>query len=524
MLVIVMVATLVPFAAFAEGNSSFKASEEILTIIKNFEGFRSKAYRATSGEEYLTIGYGHYGADVKEDMEISKAEADTLFRNDIVKYENAVNRFFNQHNLTYSQQVFDAVLSLTYNIGTSWMDAGNYRIRNYLINGLDKYDDVEVADAMGVLCAANGTIYPSLINRRIKETRIMLYGDYEGNASPDFVYLILNANGGTLNNGNRVVIYSKGDIYGSLPGAYKDNCILSGWQSNSGVDIKSTDIAAESISVKAIWKSGAPKEYQLTVVGGKGTGKYAQGETVTIRPNGNDFLAWRSGDVKIISDGAKYTLKMPGSSIAVTTIVDYNCEGKFCPAESFTDIGSDYWSHEAIDFVYANDLFKGYSDTVFKPTVTMTRGMLITVLYRLNGSPSIKGYDNPFSDVASDSPYHDAILWGYHNRIANGFADGDFHPNDTLKREQLATFLLRYANYMGYDTNSYADISGYSDVNLINDYADEAMCWAVGSGIINGTSYTTLSPQDGATRAQVATMVMRFVKNVVAGAIVKELT
>lgn len=522
-LVIIMVVTLLPLASFAEGSSNMRASEEIISIIKSFEGFRATAYRATPGEEFLTIGYGHYGADVKEDMTITEAEADALLRSDMAEYEYAVNSFFNRHNLKYSQQVFDAVLSLTYNIGTSWMNANNYRIRNYLINGLDKYDDIEIADSMGVICSAGGTIYPGLINRRIKETRIMLYGDYTGTSSPDFVYLILNANGGTLNTGNRVVIYSKGEIYGSLPGAYKDGSVLNCWQTASGVTIKSTDVARDSLSVKAIWKSGTPKEFQLTVNGGTGTGKYAQGETVKIAPTGSDFLAWRSGDVKILSDGGTYSLKMPASNLTITTISNYDCAGKFCPAKNFKDIGADYWSHDAIDFVFENDLFKGYSDTAFKPTVTMSRGMLVTVLYRLNGSPSVNGYDDPFSDVSSDSPYHDAILWGYHNCIANGFADSSFHPNDTLKREQLATFLIRYANYMGYNTSKYANISNYSDANLINDYADEAICWAVGSGIINGTSATTLSPQSGATRAQVATMVMRFVKNVVAGAIVQEL-
>lgn len=525
-LAIVMVFTLLPFAASADG-AWMKASDDIINVIKSFEGFSSTPYKATAGEKYLTIGYGHYGADVTEDMRISEAEATELLRNDLVRFENSVNSFFNKHNLSYSQQVFDAVLSLTYNIGSDWMNASNYRIRNYLINGIEKYDELEIADALGVICNANGVIYPGLINRRIREARIMLYGDYYGSFSPDFTYLILDANGGSLNSGNRVAIYAKGQPYGTMPGAYKDGFVLDSWQTANGTVIKASTIASEGLSLKAIWTNGAVRKYKLTVDGGSGSGMYAEGETVTIIPDettSDEFLAWQSGDVKIITADGGYSFKMPDYELNITSLRDYDCSGRFCPSESFEDIGSSFWAHDAIDFVYENNLFKGFTDTIFNPDAIMSRGMLVTVLYRLNGSPSVAGYENPFSDVKSDSPYHDAILWGYHNRIANGYADGTFSPNSTLKREHLAVFLLRYANFMGYDTNKYGDISKFSDAGLVTDYADEALCWAIGNGIINGTSETTLGPQNGATRAQVATMITRFVRNVVAGAVVEELT
>lgn len=525
-LAIILMLTLLPATASAEG-SQMRASDDIINVIKSFEGFSSTPYKATPSEKYLTIGYGHYGADVTEDMEITEAEATELLRADLVRFENSVNGFFNKHNLSYSQQVFDAVLSLTYNIGSDWMNASNYRIRNYLINGIEKYDEVEIADALGVICSADGVIYPGLINRRIREARIMLYGDYYGSFSQDFTYLILDANGGSLNSGNRVAIYVKGQPYGTMPGAYKEGFVLKSWQTANGTVINENTTAAEGLKLKAIWGNGAVKKYVLTVDGGTGSGKYAEGETVTIFPgktSKGEFLAWQSGDVKIITAEGGYSFKMPGNDLTITSLRDYNCSGKFCPSESFTDIGSSFWAHDAIDFVYENNLFKGFTDTIFNPDVTMSRGMLVTVLYRLNGSPSVDGYENPFSDVKADSPYHDAILWGYHNRIANGYADGTFSPNTTLKREHLAVFLLRYANYMGYDTNKYGDIGKFSDAGLVTDYADEALCWAIGNGIINGTSATTLGPQQGATRAQVATMVTRFVRNVVAGAVVEELT
>ncbi len=140
----------------------------------------------------------------------------------------------------------------------------------------------------------------------------------------------------------------------------------------------------------------------------------------------------------------------------------------------------------------------------------MTRAMLMTVLYRLEGSPDVSDCKNRFSDVEEGRFYYNALLWGSHNNISNGYADGTFLPNDTLTREQFVTFLNRYANYKGYDTEVYADIGGYSDAQQVSPFARESMCWAIGAGIVNGTSATTLSPQASAPRSQVAVMFNRF--------------
>ena len=521
-LAIVMVVSLLPLTAFAVGNSNMKASDQIISLIESFEGFSPTAYRG-EGEEYLTIGYGHYGADVGKDDVMTQEEADALFRSEIAEYEGYVNSFFTKHNLSYSQQVFDAVLSLTYNIGPNWMNNNNYRIRNYLINGIDKYSATEIADAMGVICNSGGSVNPGLINRRIKEARVMLYGDYTGTNSPDFVYLIFNTNGGSMaENDNRVKIFAKGQTYGTLPTAYKKDCVLNAWQTEAGSTIKSTDTANSNLSVKAIWINGAARKYSLSVSGGTGSGNYAEGEMVTIKPTSSSFLAWKSGDVRIISSGGSYTFKMPGNNLTITTLDSYDCAGKSCPAAGFTDVGAGYWAHKDIDFVYANGLFKGCSETEFMPNLTMSRGMLTEVLYRLNGSPAVSGKCS-FPDVPSDSYYYNAIIWAHQNCIANGWDDGKFHPNDILTREQLATFLLRYANFKGYDTSKFANIKGFSDVGQISDYADEALCWAVANGIITGTSATTLSPRESALRSQVAAMINRFVSNVAAGANIQQL-
>ena len=140
----------------------------------------------------------------------------------------------------------------------------------------------------------------------------------------------------------------------------------------------------------------------------------------------------------------------------------------------------------------------------------MSRCMLITVLYRLEGSPDVTGYENRFTDVDADGYYYNALLWGSHNNISNGYSDGRFAPDDQLTREQLVTFLHRYANYKGYNTDVYADIGGYADASDVSPFARESMCWAIGAGIVNGIGNNTLSPQGSALRAQVAAMFNRF--------------
>lgn len=523
MLVLVMLITLVPFFAFGAG-SNLKASDQIVDVIKSFEGYSEKAHKSTPGEKYYTIGYGHYGADVAADMKITEEKAVELLRSDLSDAETRVNKFFEQYNLSYPQQVFDAVLSLTYNIGSGWMNDPSYRIRNCLINGLDKYDDLEIADALGVICRAGDTVYTGLIKRRIKEARILLYGDYTGTSSPNFVYLNFNAGQGTLNGSNSVKIFAKGKAYGPLPVPYRVGYTFSRWQTAGGAVISSSNIANEDLTVNAVWSPGTGQKYALTVSGGTGSGSYVEGTPVTISPTSSSFLIWCSGDTRVLNTAGKYSLDMPGHALEITAINDYNCEGKTCHVAKFIDVPSDYWAHKDIDFVYENNLFKGCSDTEFMPKLSMNRGMLLTVLYRINGSPSVSGLSNPFTDVAPDSYYHDAVVWGYYNHIVNGVSESSFSPIEALTREQLATFLLRYSNYMGYVSTKSDSLSGYGDADLIADYAFGAVSWAVGCGIINGVTTTSLSPQTGAERAQVAAMISRFIKNVAAGAKVSPLT
>ena len=285
-LVLLLLISLVPFSASAA--SSMKASGSIITYIKSKEGCELTAYK-NPGEKYYTIGYGHYGPDVKEGQTITQAEADRLFAEDLKKFETAVNGYIDRYDLSFNQSKFDAIVSLTYNCGTNWVD-NSWRIATYLKNDFkdssgNALPDQEIADAFGVICSGGDGIMTGLIKRRIDEAKIFLYGDYAGTGSHDFVYVLLDANGGTLTAGNRVVIYTKGQHYSSMPEATKTGYYLYGWKSAGGTYYTNRTLAKTNANLTAVWKKGtAPTKYTVTVNGGFGSGKNAAGAKVYISP------------------------------------------------------------------------------------------------------------------------------------------------------------------------------------------------------------------------------------------------
>lgn len=522
LLAVLMLVTLVPTAALADNEiEEMKASNDLKILIKYWEGAKLKAYKAHPSEEYWTIGYGHYGPDVYEGMEITAEQADAYFEQDIAQFEAAARRINEKYGLNANQNQFDALVSLAYNFGPGWVEANTgWRLARYIkSNFRDSYGnpipDLEIADAFAVLCSAGGEILPGLVKRRINEAEIFLYGSYN-TALTNFVVVIIDANGGTAD-GNRVVAYNKDKPYGSLPTASRQGFSLDYWKdSDTGSVLTGSTIADKSRYITAVWSGGiAPETYKLTVSGGEGSGSYTEGTKVKLVPavsSGKAFVRWDvTGAGAVLGSDGYYYITMPASDVTAVAVWRSVCPlGDKCPTKDFTDNPVTYWAHNDIDSVIALRLFKGTSGTTFGPDIVMSRCMLITVLYRLEGSPDVTGYENRFTDVDADGYYYNALLWGSHNNISNGYSDGRFAPDDPLTREQLVTFLHRYANYKGYNTDVYTDIGGYSDAAKVSPFARESMCWAIGAGIVNGTGNNTLSPQDSALRAQVAAMFNRF--------------
>ena len=170
------------------------------------------------------------------------------------------------------------------------------------------------------------------------------------------------------------------------------------------------------------------------------------------------------------------------------------------------------WYAEAVTYAVENGLFQGTSATTFAPNANMNRAMLVTVLYRMSGEQSKA--DAAFSDVAQDAWYAEAVAWAKTNGIVSGTSATQFAPNQNVTREQMAAILYRYAQYKGQETSTdQTGLEHFTDVNTVSSYAVPAMNWAVQNGLISGTSTTTLTPTGNATRAQVATILMRYQKN-----------
>ena len=183
-----------------------------------------------------------------------------------------------------------------------------------------------------------------------------------------------------------------------------------------------------------------------------------------------------------------------------------DCDGgEACPAYSFSDVNAGDWYHEAVDYTLKNGLMNGVGGGKFDPNGSLTRAMLVTILYRSENTPDVSGESNPFADVPDGQWYTDAVIWAAKEKIVNGMSETTFAPNESITREQIATILYRYDGAVKVS----GDLDQFSDASDVSTYALDAMVWAVKEGIIGGMN-GKLAPKDNATRAQIATILYRY--------------
>ena len=193
------------------------------------------------------------------------------------------------------------------------------------------------------------------------------------------------------------------------------------------------------------------------------------------------------------------------------------CDGTDCPSEQFTDVQIPSWYHEGVDFVVSQGFMNGTSETTFSPELTANRAMVVTTLYRMAGEPAVEG-SHSFADVQAGSFYENAVIWAVNNGICNGKSADSFAPDDAVTRQELVTFLYRFAKYMGVDVNGRCDsLASFADADTVAAYAVAPMKWAVGAGLINGVDAAHLAPLALSNRAQLATMLVRMFCSVLAG-------
>ena len=180
---------------------------------------------------------------------------------------------------------------------------------------------------------------------------------------------------------------------------------------------------------------------------------------------------------------------------------------------SFVDVTEDDWFYEYVMYAVQKGLFSGTEENTFSPNMAMTRSMLVTVLYRMDGSPAVTAA-NTFTDVGAGQWYTDAVIWANASGIVTGYGEGKFGTNDPITREQMAAILYRYAQAKGYDVTKTDELTAFTDASSVSTWAEPAVKWAVSQELMTGTSSTTLSPTGTATRAQVAAILQRYIENV----------
>ena len=202
----------------------------------------------------------------------------------------------------------------------------------------------------------------------------------------------------------------------------------------------------------------------------------------------------------------EYTFTMPEGNVTVTaTFVEKN-------ATPFTDVKTTDWWYEAVKYVYENKLMSGTSDTTFEPTAKLNRAQAVQILYNLEGQPAVTGTAD-FTDVSGHWALN-AITWGAKNGVVAGVGNGKFDPNANVTREQFAQMMYNYAKFKGYDLTAQGDLDNFTDVSKVSDWAETALAWANGEGLINGNTDGTLAPNGTAIRGQAASIMAKFDQNV----------
>ncbi len=333
----------------------------------------------------------------------------------------------------------------------------------------------------------------------------------------------------TGDNGTVKVLDANATLNATISGSSKTIYVENGTGENITVTINGTTKtieknASEDFTYTHSSSSGTTR-YSVEVRGTTGgtvtasPTRAAKGATVTLtvradegyQLDGLTVTDSKGGTVKLTDKGSgTYTFTMPASKVTVQASFTQNQSGTL----PFTDVKTGDWFYEAVQYVYDKGMMTGVSADRFAPASTTTRGMIVTILYRLENEPAVSG-GSAFTDVESGAWYADAVAWAAANDIVNGTSATTFAPNSPITREQMATMLYRFAQYKGMDAVTLQEnLTGYPDGDQVSDYAIPAMNWAVGQGLIAGMENGTLVPQGSATRAQVATILMRFCENV----------
>ena len=479
---------------------NMSASQEIIDVIKDFEGFRSTPYWDNT---QWTVGYGTRcsGPDVR----VTRAEAEKLLREMIDDdFEPVVNSFCKKNGKQPTQQQFDAMLDLTFNNGGSWTTGS--AVPNVVLNPSTALD---VVKGFGAWSRSGGSVSYVHVNRRIREALIYLYGEYylayggqdcksdleivSNDDLPHFKVVIFKTKSGTLSTGKTdyAAYYPVGDYYRSFIDATNSGYSLVGWEVTRRSNVKVSD--GEQISIY----DKVEENLELTAVWEKGN--------VTVDPGEppEDFDdPFEPADPEPTEPEME---EMPEVEIDMDRL-------------PFVDVPENTWYRDAVSYVYRNGLMNGTSATTFTPGGSMTRGMLVTVLWRIDGAVPVSDEERACFEDIGGAYYTDAVAWAYSNGIVNGVSATRFEPNRIVTRQEAVTIFHRYCvdpSLMRADSR--VELNGFADQDSVAAWAGQAFVWAVNAGLVEGSvsgGKTYLNPGDHLNRAQAAILLQRCVEDI----------
>lgn len=384
---------------------------------------------------------------------------------------------------------------------------------------------------IGQLTTANIRVEKATITVAAKNQSIYVNGTVPDLTSPvkDTHYTVTGLAAGDTLGGTLTMKYQK-DGVDATPDATKTgtyDIVISGATAPAGGNYNDVVFTAGTLTLSNRPSSGGggvstysitaePTEHGTISVSPKNASKGTT-VTVTVKPDEGyelDALTVANGSGKAVTvtekDG-KYTFTMPASKVSVKATFK---EAEKPVTMPFADVESDDWFYEDVQYVYSKGMMVGTKEDQFTPHATTTRGMIITILYRLEGEPTVSGL-NAFDDVAEGEWYSAAVKWAVKNEIVGGYGNGKFGPEDVITREQMAVILYRYAAFKGQDMTKAADLSKFTDNGEISGYAVPSLGWANAEGLVSGKGSGILDPLGSATRAEAAAILHRFCENMV---------
>lgn len=316
--------------------------------------------------------------------------------------------------------------------------------------------------------------------------------------------------------------YTPADVGSALPTDSKEGATFKGWTIDGKTYTHLTDElltilsnAGDTLTATPVFEEKEDTtEHTITVKSsenGKVTSdvsKAKKGTTVTLTVTPDKFykcstlvVTDKDGNkIETSKSGSKYTFTMPASDVTVSATFVWD--------NPFIDVKEGQWFYDAVKYVHTHELFDGMTSTQFQPDTAMSRGMMVTVLYRMEGKPATG--DCTFADVEKGSWYEDAIAWASSKGIVNGMENNLYRPDTNITREQMITIFFRYATYKGYDVSGRATLDTFADGDKVASWATDAMKWAVKIGLIEGDDNNALNPQGNAKRSEMAAVFMRF--------------